>query len=94
MNFLYYNKFNTKLKNLFFLVFSLIVLFSSFTILAQKKYTIVIDAGHGGKDPGNLGNGFREKNIALKIAMSLGKELKKNKDIKVIYTRNKDVFID
>ncbi len=94
MNFLYYNKFNTKLKNLFFLVFSLIVLFSSFTTLAQKKYTIVIDAGHGGKDPGNLGNGFREKNIALKIAMSLGKELKKNKDIKVIYTRNKDVFID
>ena len=67
---------------------------NSSSILAQKKYVIVIDAGHGGKDPGNIGNGYREKNIALKIALITGKKLAKNKDIKVIYTRNKDVFID
>ncbi len=53
-----------------------------------------MDAGHGGKDPGNLGNGFKEKNIALSVALIVGKELQKNKDIKVLYTRNKDVFID
>nr|WP_317044723.1 N-acetylmuramoyl-L-alanine amidase [Polaribacter butkevichii] len=67
---------------------------NSSTVFAQKKYVIVIDAGHGGKDPGNLGNGYKEKNIALKVALNIGKNLSKKKDIKVIYTRNKDVFID
>ena len=94
MNFSQTNKINTKLKKLFFLTFSLVFFFAGFTINAQKKYTIVIDAGHGGKDPGNLGNGYKEKNIALKVALSVGNELKKNKDIKVLYTRDKDVFID
>jgi N-acetylmuramoyl-L-alanine amidase len=64
-------------------------------VFAQKKtYTIVIDAGHGGSDPGNIGNGYREKNIALKIALKVGEELKKQKGIKVVYTRNKDVFVE
>jgi N-acetylmuramoyl-L-alanine amidase len=94
MNFLQNNKFNTKFKKSFFLVFLMFVLCSCFTTFAQKKYTIVIDAGHGGKDPGNLGNGFKEKDIALKVALFVGSELNKSKDIKVIYTRNKDVFID
>ncbi|AOW16610.1 N-acetylmuramoyl-L-alanine amidase [Polaribacter vadi] len=94
MNFSQTNKINTKFKKLVFLTFSLVFLFAGFTINAQKKYTIVIDAGHGGKDPGNLGNGYKEKNIALKVALSVGNELKKNKDIKVLYTRDKDVFID
>jgi N-acetylmuramoyl-L-alanine amidase len=75
-------------------VFSLLILGSCFTTFAQKKYTIVIDAGHGGKDPGNLGNGYKEKNIALKVALLIGKELNKDQDIEVLYTRNKDVFID
>ncbi|MEE9407931.1 MAG: N-acetylmuramoyl-L-alanine amidase [Polaribacter sp.] len=66
----------------------------SSSIFSQKKYVIVIDAGHGGKDPGNLGNGYKEKNIALKVALNVGKKLAKKKDIKVIYTRNKDVFIE
>jgi N-acetylmuramoyl-L-alanine amidase len=55
---------------------------------------VVLDAGHGGKDPGNTGNGYLEKNIALSIALQVGKELEKQKDIKVIYTRKKDVFVN
>jgi N-acetylmuramoyl-L-alanine amidase len=95
MNFLQNDKFNAKVKNLFFLIFLISIFFLSSTfIYAQKSYTIVLDAGHGGKDPGNLGNGYKEKNIALKIALMIGNELKKEKDIKVIYTRSKDVFID
>lgn len=92
MNFVQIHKFNTKLKNLFFLVLSLTIFFSVTALKAQKKYVIVIDAGHGGKDPGNLGNGFKEKNIALKVALEVGKQLSKQKDIKVIYTRKKDVY--
>lgn len=93
MNFLQMNKFDTKLKNMFFLALIFFII-SPITLSAQKAYTIVIDAGHGGKDPGNLGNGFKEKNIALEVALNVGKELKKNKDIKILYTRSKDVFID
>ncbi|MFY0629266.1 MAG: N-acetylmuramoyl-L-alanine amidase [Flavobacteriaceae bacterium] len=60
----------------------------------EKTFTIVLDAGHGGKDPGNIGNGYREKNIVLKVVKEIGKELDKIKGIKVIYTRKKDVKID
>ncbi|MDX6747787.1 N-acetylmuramoyl-L-alanine amidase [Polaribacter sp. PL03] len=55
---------------------------------------VVLDAGHGGKDPGNLGNGYKEKNIALKVALKVGEKLKQRKDVKILFTRNKDVFID
>jgi N-acetylmuramoyl-L-alanine amidase len=70
--------------------------FTSIGILnaQNKQYVVVLDAGHGGKDPGNLGNGFREKNIALKVTLLLGKALQQYKDIKVVYTRKKDVFIE
>ena len=60
--------------------------------MLRKKYTIVLDAGHGGRDPGNLGNGFVEKKIALKVTLLVGKALSKRKDIKVIYTRKSDVY--
>lgn len=94
MNFLQTNKFNTKVKNLFFLLFFISSFFLSSTfIYAQKSYTIVLDAGHGGKDPGNLGNGYKEKNIALKVALMVGRELRNEKDIKVIYTRKTDIKI-
>ncbi|MFD2825497.1 N-acetylmuramoyl-L-alanine amidase [Leeuwenhoekiella polynyae] len=59
-----------------------------------KKFIVVIDAGHGGHDPGkNTRNGIKEKDIALKIALLIGDELQKRKDIEVIYTRKTDVFI-
>lgn len=83
-----------KNKNLFLGILLCFLFLNINVSFAQKEYTIVIDAGHGGKDPGNTGNGFLEKNIALKVALAVGKMLNKYKDVKVIYTRNKDVFID
>ncbi|MCK0191540.1 N-acetylmuramoyl-L-alanine amidase [Arenibacter sp. F20364] len=58
------------------------------------KFVVVLDAGHGGHDPGNLGNGYLEKNIALKIVLKVGEILEKNPNIKVIYTRKDDTFVD
>ncbi len=57
---------------------------------------IVIDAGHGGKDPGAIGLGkVKEKDINLGIALKLGKLIEKNmKDVKVVYTRRTDKFVD
>lgn len=60
----------------------------------EKTFTVVLDAGHGGHDPGNMGNGFKEKDIALKIVLQVGKILEARKDIKVVYTRKDDTFID
>lgn len=57
-------------------------------------FVVVLDAGHGGHDPGNLGNGYMEKNIALKIVLKVGEELKKIPGIKVVYTRDDDSFVD
>lgn len=57
--------------------------------------TVVIDAGHGGKDGGCVGSIANEKNIALSISLKLGKYIEDNfKDVKVIYTRSTDVFIE
>ncbi|GGW62523.1 N-acetylmuramoyl-L-alanine amidase [Winogradskyella epiphytica] len=67
---------------------------SNTSLQAQSdKFVVVLDAGHGGHDSGNVGNGYSEKNIALNITLDVGKELEKNPDIKVIYTRKTDVFI-
>ncbi|RNC87311.1 MAG: N-acetylmuramoyl-L-alanine amidase [Winogradskyella sp.] len=58
------------------------------------KFVVVLDAGHGGRDPGAISNGFKEKKIALDVVLELGKELEKLNDIKVIYTRKTDKFIE
>ncbi len=56
--------------------------------------TVVIDAGHGGKDPGALGvYNLQEKTVTLDIARRLGKLISKNMGIKVVYTREEDVFV-
>ncbi len=64
----------------------------------NEKYKIkkiVIDAGHGGKDPGALGKKFHEKHITLAIALKLGKYIEVNmKDVEVIYTRDDDTFVE
>lgn len=63
--------------------------------VSAKIKTIVIDAGHGGHDPGCQYGGAHEKDVTLAIALKLGKILKeKESDIKVIYTRETDTFIE
>ena len=59
-----------------------------------KDFVVVIDAGHGGHDPGAIGKISKEKNINLNVALKVGNLIKNNcDDVKVIYTRSKDVFI-
>ena len=60
----------------------------------EKITTLVLDAGHGGKDSGAIGNTSKEKDIALSVALKVGALVKKNlPDVKVVYTRRTDVFI-
>ena len=81
---------------LFFLILICIII-SQNDVQSQngKKITsVVIDAGHGGKDPGAVGKKSKEKDITLKIAKMTGDYIKKNcPDVKVIYTRSSDVFV-
>jgi N-acetylmuramoyl-L-alanine amidase len=76
------------------IVYTYILLtFNIFILSAQKNFTVVIDAGHGGKDAGSVGAISKEKTINLAVALKLGGLIEQNKDIKVIYTRKTDVFI-
>ena len=87
-------------KRLLFVIVSFLFLFSSFTTGTKQKHaykikTIVIDAGHGGHDSGCLGSSGKEKNVALDIALKLGKLIEeKFPDVNVIYTRKTDVFVE
>lgn len=81
-----------------FVCFIIVLTFSSFVNdnaeNGRDKFIVVLDAGHGGRDPGNLGNGYKEKDIALKVVLTVGKELEKNPNIEVVYTRKTDVAVD
>ena len=71
-----------------------ILLFLGF-LLPTYAFTVVLDAGHGGHDAGAVGSFSKEKNINLRFALLVGDMIKKNiPDAKVIYTRDKDVFVD
>lgn len=77
-----------------FLLFILINFLSGFSF-AQSQFTIVIDPGHGGKDPGAMRGKLKEKDINLGVALVLGEYIKENyKDVKVVYTRKTDVFVE
>ncbi|MCD8291069.1 MAG: N-acetylmuramoyl-L-alanine amidase [Prevotella sp.] len=70
------------------------LLFAVVTYGADKQFTLVIDAGHGGNDVGAKGSFSYEKNINLNVALAFGRYVEKNcKDVKVIYTRKTDVFV-
>ncbi|WP_299522417.1 N-acetylmuramoyl-L-alanine amidase [Winogradskyella sp.] len=60
----------------------------------DDKFIVVLDAGHGGKDPGAISNGYKEKEIALDVVLELGKSLEAVDGVKVIYTRKRDKFIE
>lgn len=82
---------------LLFLCFCFVLLGSSF-LDVQKKYkvkTIVLDAGHGGKDPGTHGKKLKEKDVTLAVTLAVGKLLKERfPEMKIIYTRKTDEFIE
>lgn len=60
----------------------------------KKRWTVVVDAGHGGIDPGAIGqSGVYEKQLTLEVALKLRDELKKNPDYKVVMTRDGDEFL-
>ena len=61
------------------------------TSRGNKKYTIVVDPGHGGRDSGARGNGYNEKDIALQVATRLANNLRQ--DYNVIMTRDSDFFV-
>lgn len=86
-----------KLKNISIIVF-VILLLTVNQLYSQSFMSIdkvVIDAGHGGKDPGTVGKHSKEKTIALSIALKLGKLINENlKDVDIIYTRDNDVFVE
>mgnify|MGYP000184180826 CR=1 FL=1 len=87
------------MKNFFlpyFLIFTFIVFYSEAQEISSTIKRIVIDPGHGGKDPGNLGTGrykSNEKDIALKVALKVGGYIEKYiENVEVIYTRKTDVY--
>ena len=76
----------------FFVQFRLALL-AALTLTLQS-FTLVLDAGHGGKDPGALGKRGKEKNINLAVTRAVGQLVEQNlKDVKVVYTRTTDVFV-
>ena len=77
-------------------IFILLILVSFSTVIlgADKRFTLVIDAGHGGHDVGARGAFSYEKNINLSVALAFGKYVERNcPDVRVIYTRKTDVFV-
>ncbi len=79
------------------ILLAVVVLFSNATLWAQssKIKTVVIDAGHGGHDPGCHGAHNNEKEVCLSMALKLGALIKERyPDIKIIYTRTSDVFVE
>ena len=84
-------------SKLFFFV-CLFITFFAVPVNAQKDgktFKVVIDAGHGGKDPGCLGTYSKEKDVALDVALKTGRLISENcPNVKVIYTRSTDVFVE
>ena len=62
--------------------------------MADDKFVVVLDAGHGGHDPGNRGNGYKEKDISLNVVLAVGSALEKDGRFEVIYTRKTDKFVE
>lgn len=82
------------MKNRIIVLIWITIGFAAALSAANKKFTLVIDAGHGGHDAGAKGAFSMEKNINLNVALAFGQYVENNcPDVRVIYTRKKDVFI-
>lgn len=70
------------------------MLLSAVAMADNRKFVLVIDAGHGGHDAGAVGSFMKEKDINLNTALAFGQFVERNcQDVKVVYTRTKDVFV-
>lgn len=67
---------------------------SVFSNAQEKKFKVVLDAGHGGKDYGNVHHGFVEKKVALAVTLKVGEYLSKDPDFDFVYSRKTDVFVE
>ena len=81
-----------------FRIFALLFVFLQaplYNVAFARQFVITLDAGHGGKDYGALGNKTNEKSITLSVVKQLGRLIEKNlPDVKVVYTRDRDVFVE
>lgn len=76
------------------LILAVLCMLALSSLAANRRFTLVIDAGHGGHDAGALGAISKEKNINLAVALRFGKYVEQNMpDVRVVYTRKTDVFI-
>lgn len=83
------------MKRILFVFTILFVMACTTIYAADDRFVVVIDAGHGGKDGGAVRGTYKEKDINLGVALALGKLIESNmKDVKVVYTRKTDVFVD
>jgi len=79
------------MRKIGFLMFALVL---ALFPMELRAYTVVLDPGHGGKDPGAIGKFSQEKDLNLALALELGKQFNEHfPDVNVVYTRNTDVFI-
>ncbi len=75
-------------------IYFVLVMAMPFSAFAEKNFTLVIDAGHGGRDVGAMGRKAKEKTINLNVALAFGKLVEtKCPEVKVIYTRKTDKFV-
>ncbi len=72
----------------------LICTFSASIAQTKSKFKVVLDAGHGGKDYGNVHHGFVEKKVALAVTLKVGEYLSKDPDFDFVYSRKTDVFVE
>lgn len=87
-----------KLTTYLILIICVLISANSYSVTAikgnSKQFIVVIDPGHGGKDPGAVNKSIREKDVVLNIGLKLGKMINENHpDVKVIFTRSTDVFV-
>src|ERR1035437_8568649 len=71
-----------------------VILISLPSMAQDSRFTVVLDAGHGGHDPGAVSSNSREKDINLDVVLDLGALIEKNyNDVKVVYTRKTDTYL-
>jgi N-acetylmuramoyl-L-alanine amidase len=75
-------------------IYILLAVLLCLPVWAEKPYTLVLDAGHGGKDAGAVGRFSQEKDLNLKLVLKIGEQINERyPDVNVVYTRSTDVFI-